>query len=116
MSKIEDRLHADRATRNAARGVVDAGLSQVKTDLAARGVGGRIVDKASGEVRGVADQALAVARESKGIIAGTVAALGLWLLRKPILRAAKGLIADRQSPVHDESDIGDASDWSTDSD
>jgi hypothetical protein len=41
MSKIEDRLQADRANRNAARSVVDANLTQVKADLAARGVGGR---------------------------------------------------------------------------
>jgi hypothetical protein len=71
--------------------------------------------KVSSEVRGAINQALAIARDSKGIIAGTVGALGLWLLRKPILNAGKALITPGQSPVHDESINSVAPDWSSDS-
>ena len=42
MNEAERRLSKDRAQRSAARRLVDGGLSQVKADLSARGIGGRI--------------------------------------------------------------------------
>jgi hypothetical protein len=97
MADLENRIREDRSLRNSARGVFDAGIGTVKADLAARGIGGRIADHATGQVRDVTDEALAVARESKGIIAGTIAALGLWLARKPLLAAAQKLFGDQAS-------------------
>ena len=87
MADLEKRIREDRALRNAARGVFNAGVGNVKADLAARGIGGRIADSATGQLRDAADQAIDVAKESKGIIAGTFAALGLWTFRKPLLAA-----------------------------
>ncbi len=115
MSGIADRLYADRLNRDAARVVAEANLARVKADLAARGIGGRIVDKASNEAKVAADQTLAIARESKGIIALTAAALGLWLFRKPLLRAAGSLIARAQSPVNEEPGSVPETDWSSES-
>lgn len=97
MTGPEERLMQDRANRNAARSLVDAELAQIKADLAARGIGGRIADQASSEVKQAANTALAVAKESKGIIAGTVAALGLWFFRKPIAATTKHLF-ERAKP------------------
>lgn len=93
------RLAEDRAIRNAARAVHDANLAQVKADLAARGVGGRIVAKAKGDALELAGEALSVARESKGIIAGTLGALTLWFLRGRVTSLARRLFG--QAGVQD---------------
>lgn len=97
MADLENRIRENRSLRNSARGVFDAGVGTVKADLAARGIGGRIADHATGQAHDVAAEALAVARESKGIIAGTFAALGLWTFRKPLLAAAHRLFGDQAS-------------------
>lgn len=85
MSELASRLAEHRAARNAARTAHDANLAQVKVDLAARSIGGRIADKARDDALDLADEALAVARESKGIIAGAVGALALWFLRDQVI-------------------------------
>lgn len=102
MSDPEAQLGEDRALRNSARGLFDGRLEQVKADLAARGIGGRIADKASGEVKATVDEAKAIAAESKGIIAGTVAVLGLWFFRKPLLDAARKLLKRDRAGVKPE--------------
>lgn len=109
MSDIEHRLAEDRTIRNSARGVFDAGVGTVKADLAARGIGGRIVATATGKVRDVGNEALAVARESKGIIAGTIAALGLWTIRKPLIAAAHKFFGDQASVQADLLEDGETS-------
>lgn len=85
MSAAEERLAADRANRNAARKLVDGHIAQVKADLAARSVGGRVAAKVKGDALDLADQALAVAKDSKGIIAGAIGALALWTFRDQII-------------------------------
>ena len=111
MGKSEQRLGEDRSVRNSARAVFDAGVAQVKGDLAARSVGGRVLDAAIGEVRGAVAEGLAVARESKGIAAGTIAALALWFLRGPILArfgfgsSASEPAAVQADPAMDDEDI-----------
>lgn len=85
MSKAEQRLDEDRANRRAARGLFDGALAQVKADLAARGVGRRVKDTITGEAVQSAEQAIAVARANKGVVAGTIAALALWMFRNPLI-------------------------------
>lgn len=102
MSESERRLSEDRANRQLARGLFDTRLYQVKTDLAARGIGGRIKDKAQEEAFKAIDQGVDIAKESKGIIAATVGALALWFLRKPLLAKAGALLG--QGQVQDEGD------------
>jgi hypothetical protein len=92
MNRPEQQLEVLRMARDAARGAFDARFEQVRSDLEARGVGGRIVDKLGEDARDALGQALDVARESKGVVAGTVAALALWLLRHPIVAWADGLL------------------------
>lgn len=103
MTEAERRLAADRATRNAARGVFDAELAQVKADLAARSIPGRVKDKADREVREAIATGLDVASESKGIIAGVLAALALWFFRAPLIAFARDLMEpDDPAPVQEE--------------
>ena len=84
MSDRETALRDDRANRNAARRVFTARLGRIKGELTARGVGGRIADSAGEKAAKLADEGLAVARESKGVIAATGAALLLWMFRGPL--------------------------------
>ncbi len=104
MSDPADRLAAERARRNQARGAFDTNLAQVKTDLAARGIGGRIADQAEAEVRGAVKEGLAVARESKGIIAASLAALGLWFFRVPLIALARRHLLKAADPAPVQED------------
>lgn len=93
MSDPAAQLAEDRALRNEARAQFDANLAQVKGDLEARSIGGRVADKASKEARAALLQGLDVAKESKGVIAGTLAALLLWFFRAPIIAAIQDLMS-----------------------
>lgn len=106
MSEAESRLAADKANRKAARGLFDRRLAQVRADLAARSVPGRIKAKATDELAKGIEQGVTIAKDSKGIIAGTVAALALWFFRKPLWQLGKGLIAGKQDSVQDQTARG----------
>lgn len=98
-------LDALRSRRNAARSAVDAGVNQVKADLAARSVPGRMADKARDDAFDLADQAIDVARESKGIIAGALAALAVWAFRDPLSALVRKLF--RPAAVKDADAMTD---------
>lgn len=105
MSDAERNLAADRATRNAARRIFDAHLARLKGDIDAHGgIVGKAKDEAGQRLLDAGKQGLAIAKESKGIIAGTVAALGLWLLRKPLIDTAKGWFGQPGEPDHIQED------------
>jgi len=108
MSEAESRLAADRVNRKAARGLFDSRLAQVKADLAARSVPGRIKAKATDEVAKGIEQGVTIAKESKGIIAGTAAALALWFFREPLWAFGRRLIAGKQDTVQDQADMAEA--------
>lgn len=104
-------LAADRANRRAARTLFDARLAQVKADLAARGIGGRMAAKVKSDALDMVDEGLAVARDNKGLVAMTLAALLAWAFRAPLI----GLIARQfnpQAPVKPEPANDDMPDQS----
>lgn len=86
MTELEKRLREDRQVRNAAKGNFEAGLTQVKTDLGARGIAGRMTDSAKQKAGGALATGFDIASESKGIIAAVAAGIGLWTFRAPLLR------------------------------
>lgn len=92
MKRLDD-LREDRALRDAAKGTFDANVAQVKADFEARGIGGRIADKATDEAKAAALLAVAVADENRGIVAGTLGALVVWFARKPLQRLAASVKA-----------------------
>ncbi len=104
MNKTDQRLNEDRANRRAARGLFDQKLAQVKADYAARGLGPRIKAKAADQGKAALNQGLEVAKESKGIIAGVIAALLLWFWRNPLLALTKRLLRADQDSVQDQTD------------
>jgi hypothetical protein len=107
MNEAERDLAEDRATRNAARGVFDAHVARLKGDVSAHGgIAGKARDEAGKRLLDAGKRGLAIAGESKGIVAGTVAALGLWFFRKPLIAAARGLFGKSEQPAdiqHDQA-------------
>jgi len=98
VNKAEIQLEEARDLRNSARARFDARIAIVRADVEARSIGGRIADKAAEEARDAMEEALTIARESKGIIAGTIAALALWFLRNPIIAWAEDMLAQLPEP------------------
>lgn len=102
----EERLAADRANRNAARRVFTTRLDRIKADIDAQGIGSRMAETVVGEVSGAVETGLDVARERKGVIAGTIGALLLWIFRQPLISAAAAVFGhfarDRDEETEDE--------------
>lgn len=111
MSGNESRLVTDRARREAALAVFTDRLEGIKADLTARSVGARMADSVKEGTSEALDAGLDVAKERKGLIAGTFAALLLWIFRDPLFTAAAALYARIRG--QDQDDIKDkASDQS----
>lgn len=91
-------FETDRANRKAAWNLFEGRLAQVKQDLAARSIKGRIAAKAKEDALAYADEAVAVAKDNKGLVAATVVALLGWFFRGPLLDLV-GQYRDRQGPV-----------------
>lgn len=104
MSDSEAKLAQDRASRTLARSLFDRRLTQVKADLSARGIGGRIKDKAVRQGEEALAQGLEIARENRGIVAVTGTALALWFLRKPLIALAERFSPRRPDAVQDADD------------
>ncbi len=85
MSSQIRRLIEAREARDAAKTAFDAQLSRLRGDPSAQSAGAHIAGRLGDDARATFEQALDVASESKGVIAGTIAALALWLLRHPIV-------------------------------
>lgn len=87
-----------RSARNSARARFDANLEQVKSDFSARSVGSRITGKLQEEAKATAIYALDVVRDNKGIVAGTLAAIVLWLFRNPIIEWIERHFGNSEQP------------------
>jgi len=73
-----------RAARDGARNRFDGELEQVKSDVELHSIGARIAGKVQADAKAAGVYALDVMEDNKGVIGGTVAALGLWFFREPI--------------------------------
>jgi len=85
MGRLARKLENHRATRDVARDVFDTRLSQVRADLSAKGLSGRIADRIGEDAQLMLDEAVDIADRNRGIIAGTIAVLMIWIFRAPIL-------------------------------
>lgn len=86
MSDAERRLAEDRATRRAAKANLDAGVSQVKQDLQARSVPGRMIDRIKEEATETLVTGMEIAADNKPIVAAVAGGIGLWAMRGRIGR------------------------------
>ena len=108
MTAAERRLSKDHAQRTAARQVFDTDLAQVKADLSARGIGGRLKDSAVQKADEAVLNGIAIANENKPIVAGTIALLLVWLLRNPLGRMIGRLFGHKP----ETNQVDDQNDWS----
>lgn len=108
MTGAERRLSKDRAQRRAARQLFDADLVQVKADLSARGIGGRIKQSVIQKTDEAVISGIAVANENKPIVVGTIALLLVWLLRNPLGKMVGRLFGHTPETDH----VDDQDDWS----
>ena len=93
MSSAAAEVLATRAVRDAARGAFDSRLAALKGDLADRGIGTRIADDVAAKASQGLAQAIEIADSNRGVIAGTIAALALWLLRRPLTGLVLGWLS-----------------------
>lgn len=103
MSTADRRLEEAREARDLARAAFDAQLQRVRGDPEEESIGGRIARRLGDDARSAFDDAVDIASESKGIVAGTIAALALWFLRNPIIAWIESHLAD-DAPAEDEFD------------
>lgn len=96
MAALESTFLASRAAREQAKAAFDARLAQVKADLEARGVAGRIADDVVEKAKVVLDEGVDVVQEHPGVVGGTIAALVLWILRNPIIGWLDELLGPRR--------------------
>jgi hypothetical protein len=93
---LETKVLADKALRDKTKGSLDNRLAQVKLDLAARGIAGRVADEVVGRAKDVYDEAADIAQEHPTVIGGTIAALVLWILRNPIIAWLEEILGPRR--------------------
>lgn len=97
-SQLAHQLHSDRVARDEAKAELDSRLAQVREDLHARGIAGRVADRIVADATDMALEAADVAQAHKGIIAGTIAALILWFFRHPIIERIEKLLGMAEEP------------------
>jgi hypothetical protein len=106
---ITEKLKIDRAARDVAKDALDTRLAQVREDLHARSIGGRIADKVTADATEAAIEVADVARSNKPVIVGTLAALIAWISRHRIARLANRLLG--RDVFETDEDQQKESDW-----
>lgn len=86
----EQHLAEQRAARDAARAAAISRARRLKNELAPAKIGERIASDLAYRAREAAVQAVEIAGDNRGILAGAATALGLWLARK---QAGSGAMA-----------------------
>jgi hypothetical protein len=84
MSDPEDPIAADRQARSAALSRVTERFSALKGAYADKGLSERAGDLATSKAKAVSHEAVAVAKDARGVLVGTAGVLALWMFRKPI--------------------------------
>ena len=103
MSDRKARMLADRHLRDSARALVDADIKHLKADLAHKGIGGRILDRAKEGALDLYAEAIDVAEDNKGALAALIAAVVVWFARNPVL-SLFGLEPDEADEDWDEEE------------
>jgi hypothetical protein len=120
VSRETDQLAALRARRDAARKSLTSKLSSAKTLSDPKVLGKRVRADLEIHGRNAMAQAMEIAADNRGVLAGTLTALMLWAARKqvlqgvvalgpkaaPALAKAKGLFS-RKTPKEDQEPAKD---------
>ncbi|WP_298197427.1 hypothetical protein [Novosphingobium sp.] len=93
MSTAERELAEARQSRAEARAAVEDRVDGLRSALSGESLGQRVKHDALARVQDTADEAIAVVRESRWVIALTGTALVAWWLRRPLVAWARRLSA-----------------------
>jgi hypothetical protein len=93
MNRATPDLAEKRRIRDQAKAGFKGKLSRTKQDLAPDAVKARLINDARHKAVEIAQDAMAIANDSRGVIVGTVAVLAVWAARRQIGSAVKGLWA-----------------------
>lgn len=104
MSFREASMIADRRVRDAAKAVLDADISNLKSNLSQKSVGARAADRVKHGARDIYDEAAEIASEHTSVVAAIITALVLWFARNPILDALFGDEDEESDYENDESE------------
>ncbi|MBS0254688.1 MAG: hypothetical protein JSS36_05625 [Proteobacteria bacterium] len=97
----DDGLAALRTARDAARARLTEHTASLKAGLTPKALGQRVRRDVESRAQAVAREALEVATDSRGVVIGTLAVLGLWLARKPLLGALRDWRVGRGSTAEE---------------
>lgn len=104
MTSLKRQMREDKATRDAARALIDADLEQVKTLVTSA----QLKEQASEQVSDKGSEALKAATDAvdknKGYIAAVVGGVILWLARGAIRSVFEKLSDDKRDDSEIESD------------
>lgn len=96
----ERQLAEYRALRDEAWALLKEDVAALNEDVEQRGIGARLTDRVTDEVREIWDQALEVADAHRGVVVATVIALVGWVFREPIMDRVSALFGHDDSQVH----------------
>ncbi|MXO68300.1 hypothetical protein GRI72_05600 [Altererythrobacter marinus] len=95
MTEAEHRMAEARALRDAALALVKADIAHLQTDLNAKGIGARVLERLAEGASDVLDEATDVAENHRGVLVTLVAAIVLWFARHPLMALFTGDEAGR---------------------
>ena len=110
MSGVEDKLSALRAARDSARTDLLKRLDAAKALQNPKVLGQRIKTDIEIHSRNALAQAMEIAADNRGVMAGTLTVLGLWLARKQVLSKVADL-APKARPLLTKGWVRVASLW-----
>ena len=87
MTDRKTQMLEDKYLRDSAKALFDADVNHLKADLAQKGVGTRLADRAREGAVDIYEEALVMADDHKGALAALVAAIVVWFARHPLLSA-----------------------------
>lgn len=103
MTVAARKVLEEKAVRNAARDAYESRLAQVKADLAARGVAGRIADEMVEKAKSTFDESVTIAQDNPAVVGGTILALVLWLVKSPLIAWTEELFGSSER-IDDDGD------------
>ena len=106
MADIEQQLREDRALRNAAKRLVTSGLQNVKGDMAEKGLGARLLDRARDGAVEIAENSADLAADNRaqvgtGLALGALAFVG-WVFRDRLADAINAALEELEAPEEED--------------
>ena len=111
MSVTAREVEEAREIRDIARATFDARMGLMRGEIEDEGVGKKIAGSLGAPAKAAFDEALEIADNNRGIVAGTIAALALWIFRNPIIAWIEELLGPPRDHAEEyEEDFDDRDD------